>query len=243
MATNVSTFDMNYTLNGSYFNQSDDKHDHHSACYKLYSFLTYLSFYWGVAGFYGTIIFLHVSYMLYTHFRSKETSSEETTETVKKTQLNGKFSTFFNWFYYVSNSMILWTDIVAMVHCYGGFMRNCPLISDDDFPVASFFMGVGCAYIVILYGVCATASDILGRENIFNADLHDALVKLMHREKPVVKWTANENDDDPVATEVISFGFAARKPICVLNIHFDQTKQSFLFRYACFTAQQNNSLR
>ena len=123
-------------------------------------------------------------------------------------------------------------------------MRNCPLISDDDFPDVSLFIGVGCAYIYILFGVRATASDILGRENIFNADLHDALVKLMHREKPVVKWTANENDDDPVATEVISFGFAARNLICVsLNIHFDQTKHSFLFRYACFTAQQNNSLR
>ena len=213
MATNVSTIDMNYTLNGSYFNQSADKHDHHSASDQLYSFLTYLSFHWSIGGFHGTLFFLQVSYMLYTYFSSKETFSEETTETVKKTQRDWKFKTFLIWFYFVSNSMILWMDIVAIVYCYGGFMRNCPLMSDDgaEVPYGLLFLGLGFVYLFVVFGIPVAASDILDRENISNADLHDALLKLMHREKPVVKWTANENDDDPVATEVIFLWFRCKK--------------------------------
>ena len=206
MATNISTVDMNHTLNGSYFNQSDDNH---SASNQLYSFLTYLSFSWALGGYFGTILLLLGSYRLYTYFSSKETSSEETTETVKKTQRDWKFTCFLMWFLIVSNSMILWMDIVAIACCYGGFVRNCPLMSDDadhandGVPYGLLFVGLGCAYLIMLPGVRGAASNILDRENISDGDLHDALVKLMHREKPVVKWTANENDDDPVATEVI----------------------------------------
>ena len=243
MATNVSTIDMNYTLNGSYFNQSDDKHDHHSAYYKLYSFLTYLSFYWTVGGIHGTVLFLKLSYALYTYFSSKETSSEKTTETVKKTQRDRKFATFVLWLYYVPNSMILWMDIVAMVYCYGGFLRNCPL-SDDDLPYASFFLGVGCAYIMILFGGSVAALDILGRENISNADLHDALVKLMHREKPVVKWTANENDDDSTATEVIFLWFRCKKIHLCIKYSF-RSNNTQLFVALCLlyrSAKQQQAL-
>ena len=216
MATEVSTIDMNYTLNGSYFNQSDDKYDHHSASYKLYSFLTSLNFYWAFFGFYVTLFFLKVSYMLFEYFSSKEISSEETTEIVKKTQRDRKFTTFVSWFCNVSNSMIFWMDIVAMVYCYGGFVRNCPLTSEDDFPSTWFFIGVGFSYVFISFGVRGTASDILSRENISNADLHDALVQLMHREKPVVIWRPNENDDDTVATEVIFLWFRSKKThLCI----------------------------
>lgn len=203
MATNVSSIDMNYTLNGSYFNQSDDK---------LYSFLTYLSFFWAVGGFFVPLLFLQLSYKLYTYCSSKETSSEETTETVKKTQRDGKFATILAWFLLVSNSMLLWMGITGIVYCYGGFMGNCPLMSgDSEVPVGLLFVGLGFVYLFTVFGVRVAASDILDRENISNADLHDALVKLLHREKPVVKWTANENDDDPVVTEVIFLWFRCKK--------------------------------
>ena len=207
MARNVS--DMYYTLNGSYFNRSDDEHDHHSASYKLYRFLPKLSFYWAIA---GSLFFLVVSCLLYTYFSSKGTSPEETAETVKKTHRDRKFGTFVSWFYFASNSMILWMDIVAVVYCYGGFVRNCPPISDEDFSYA-FFLGALCPYVVILICVCDVAKDIVGRENISNADLHDALVNLIHREEPVVMWTAKENDDDPypVATEVRFLCFRCKK--------------------------------
>lgn len=87
-------------------------------------------------------------------------------------------------------------------------MRNCPLISgNSEVPIGLLFVGLGFLYLFTVFGVRVATSDILDRENISNADLHDALVKLMHREKPVVKWTANENDDDPVATEGYSVTF------------------------------------
>ena len=216
MSTEVSAIDMNYTLNGSYFNQSDDKHDHHSASYKLYYFLTGLNLYWAFFGFYATLFFLKVSYMLYTYFSSKEISSEETTEIVKETQRDRKFTTFVSWFCNVSNSTIFWMDIVAIVYCYGGFVRNCPLTSDDDFPSTWLFIGVGFAYVFISFGVRGAASDILSRQNISNADLHDALVQLMHREKPIVIWRPNDYDDDPVATEVIFLWFRSKKThLCI----------------------------
>mgnify|MGYP000341486351 CR=1 FL=1 len=227
MATNVSSIDMNYTLNGSYFNLSDDK---------LYSFLTYLSFFWAVGGFFVPLLFLQLSYKLYTYCSSKETSSEETTETtetVKKTQRDGKFATILAWFLLVSNSMILWMGITGIVYCYGGFMGNCPLMSgDSEVPVGLLFVGLGFVYLFTVFGVRVAASDILDRENISNADLHDALVKLLHREKPVVRWTANGNDDDPVVTEVIFLWFRWKKIHLCLKYSF-RSNNTQLFVQLC----------